>query len=203
MVSTTEDRRRSDTRDRLVDAAVDIYRRRGPGGTGLAEVCGQAGTTKGVLSHHFPGGKEELVLATIERNAGEVTATLERLLDGSPSTGDALRTFFSMYASLLRDDSDFGCPLAAAVVDASSESADVRDALATAFDAWIAMIARTLRERGWSAAEARELAVTAVAAMEGAIIVSRATGRPAMLESTGRWLSRIIDRHDAVIASSG
>lgn len=185
----TPDGRRRDTRARLVRAGVSLFRRKGPAGTGLAEVCARAGTTKGVLAHHLPGGKAELVAAAVEQNAAEVDALLARLLDERGPVAEALRTFFDGYADLLDADPDLGCPVAAAVVDGPAVGARAQEAAATAFSGWTGRLASALEAEGRPSAAARHAATTVVAAMEGAILLARAQRDPDLLRRTGAWLA--------------
>lgn len=183
------DRRRRDTRQRLVRAGVALFRRQGPAGTGLAEVCERAGTTKGVLAHHLPGGKAELVAAAVEQNAAEVDALFARLVDERTTVAEALATFFDGYADLLAADPDLGCPVAAAVVDAGAGGAAARQAAAGAFSGWTDQLATALEAEGRPAGEARDAATTVVATMEGAILLARAQRDPDVLRRTGAWLA--------------
>ncbi len=199
----TQDRRRRDTRDRLVNAAVEVFRRRGPGGAGLAEVCKRGNTTKGVLSHHFPGGKAELLTAAIKQSSGEVSALLEDLIEQSPTVPKTIRAFFDTYADLLDADPNSGCPVAAAVVDSSAEDPEVRQLAAEAFFEWTRTIADALVEQGWRREAARQMATTTVAAAEGAILLARAGDDPDLVRQTGRWLARIASKVNATIPGHG
>lgn len=183
------DRRRRDTRQRLVRAGVALFRRQGPAGTGLAEVCARAGTTKGVLAHHLPGGKAELVAAAVEQNAAEVDALFARLVDDRATVAEALTTFFDGYADLLAADPDLGCPVAAAVVDGPVGGALAQEAAALAFTGWTERLAAALEDEGRAPGEARGAATTVVAAMEGAILLARAQRDPDVLRRTGAWLA--------------
>ena len=51
------------TRDRMVLAAAGLFREQGYDGTGFRDVVKAAGTSQGVIYHHFPGGKSELGVA--------------------------------------------------------------------------------------------------------------------------------------------
>lgn len=159
------------TREAIVRAATGVIRRRGVTGAGVGEVCARAGVTKGVFSHHFPGGKEELVAAVVRRNHADVLA-----LAGAAGTVEAA---FAGYAHLLGErGTDFGCPVAAAVVDASEGSPAVRGAAGDAFAAW----AEALGPHG-------ELAV---AALEGAILLARASDDPEVVARVGRALAALL-----------
>ena len=175
------DRRPRAARDRLIDAAVDRFVHVGPGNASWREVCAKAGATKGVVAHHFPGGKEELIVAAVERNAAQVDQLLARVIDRADTPGEALVRFFDVYADLLDADPDRGCPIAASVADASATSDSVRVATARAFENWITAMTALLGDE--------DVAATVVAAMEGAILLARATRDADLLRRTARVLA--------------
>ena len=93
--------RRAQTRARLLEAAAQVYARRGFAGATLEEVASEAGFTKGAVYGHF-GSKENLLLALVEEYlAGQVAeqmalfdrdrATWERPLAGSARWMDRLQ----------------------------------------------------------------------------------------------------------------
>lgn len=180
MVSSS-DRRTTDTRVRLIDAAIESFVHIGPGNTSWGDVCAAADTTKGVVQHHFPGGKEELVVAAVERNAAVVDTFIAHVLETSTSPAEALVHFFDLYASLLDEDPDRGCPIAASVVDASATSAAVRAATARAFTRWMDRLAELIDDS--------DVATTVVAAMEGSILLARVTRDPDLVRRTARVLA--------------
>src|SRR5947207_1909 len=62
------------TRSRLVDAALEIFARRGYDGASIDAIAAQAGLTSGALYGHF-ASKDDLFIAAAERG-------LETMLDG-------------------------------------------------------------------------------------------------------------------------
>jgi AcrR family transcriptional regulator len=93
--------RRAQTRARLLEAAAEVYARRGFAGATLEEVASEAGFTKGAVYGHF-GSKENLLLALVEEHfAVQVAeqmalfdrdrATWERPLAGSERSMEQLR----------------------------------------------------------------------------------------------------------------
>jgi AcrR family transcriptional regulator len=62
----TPERRRQLTRDALVDAAADVFARRGFEGASLEEIAETAGYTRGAIYKNFDG-KEELFFAVLDR----------------------------------------------------------------------------------------------------------------------------------------
>ena len=63
----TRQRRLEHTRDVLLDAAGEVFAKRGFGGAALEDIAEAAGYTRGAIYSHF-GTKEELFLAVIERH---------------------------------------------------------------------------------------------------------------------------------------
>ncbi|MFC3454919.1 TetR/AcrR family transcriptional regulator [Amycolatopsis speibonae] len=60
------------TRQRIIDAAADEIRERGVGAATLDDICRRSGTGKSQLFHYFPEGKEQLLMAVAEWEAGQV-----------------------------------------------------------------------------------------------------------------------------------
>jgi len=80
----TPERRRELTRTALVEAAADIFARRGFDGSSLEEIAEAAGFSRGAIYSNF-GSKEDLMLAVVERYnqtlVGAFSDTLERAAD--------------------------------------------------------------------------------------------------------------------------
>ncbi len=58
--------RGEETRNRILDAALEAFARYGYDATGVAEICRRAGVTKGGFYHHFPS-KQAVFLEMLER----------------------------------------------------------------------------------------------------------------------------------------
>lgn len=77
--------------------------------------------TKGVFSHHFPEGKDDLTVAVIEANSAQVrSGFVDVLTEGGPPAA-VVMALFSGYTTMMRSKgNDFGCPIAASVVDVAT-----------------------------------------------------------------------------------
>jgi AcrR family transcriptional regulator len=113
--------RKAQTRAQLLEAAAQVYARRGFAGATLDEVASEAGFTKGAVYAHF-GSKENLLLALLEEHlAGQVVeqlelfdrerATWERPLAGSDSwmtsvgeNPERFRLFVELWVYAQRDE---------------------------------------------------------------------------------------------------
>ena len=162
------------TRDRLVHAMSRALQQRGYHGIGLAELLAEAGAPKGVLYHHFPGGKQALAVAAIEATAVHIAASLDRLIVARADPLPALQGWLEMaQAQLDRSGFERGCPLATVALETTAADTAVRAALARAFDGIRARLAVLLCAAGVAEARAGGLAALVVAACEGALMQAR------------------------------
>ena len=65
----TPQRRRQMTRDALLDAAEEVFVKRGVPGAAMEEIAAEAGFSRGAIYAHF-GSKDDLLLAVMERFIG-------------------------------------------------------------------------------------------------------------------------------------
>lgn len=162
----------SDTRDRLISTTGRLLRRQGYAATGLNQVMAEAGAPKGSMYFHFPGGKEELAAAAVDRFAERITRSLTNGLARS-SVADAVSGFFDAYiehmeATSFRD----GCAVATVALDESSSHELLAEASSRAFTAWVDLMADALRAEGHGD-DAHRLATLVIAAIEGAIVMAK------------------------------
>ena len=164
--------RTADTRERLLDAATDLVARGGYHGTGMNAVLGASGVPNGSLYHHFPGGKDELIAASIRRTGAASCEQIAAALDGGVEA--AVRSMFGFTAARLRRDRyEAGCRIATPLADAAPEAEAVRRSAVEAFDSWAEVIAERLVTDGWDRRSARATAGTLVALLQGALLLAR------------------------------
>ena len=179
-------------RERLIDSAIEMLRRHGVAGTGLAELLEHSGTARRSVYVNFPGGKSELMT--------EATRTAGRLIDSTLAGATpgldvraSLAAFVESWKETLRS-SDYaaGCPVVAAALG-RTESPAAADAAGEVFAAWQHVLAERLRDEGVAIDEAESLATTIVSAVEGAVILCLAARSTNPLERTARMLDRLVD----------
>jgi AcrR family transcriptional regulator len=175
-----------DTRERFLTAATTLFRRQGYSGTGLKQIVEHGAAPVGSFYHFFPGGKEELALAAIMRTHERYDALLDRVFASTEDTAAAASVWFAMAAKAL-EDSDFadGCPIGTVACEVASTQEKIRVAGGAVFASWRARVAERLRGEGVDAEQAARLAVFAVAALEGAILLARNNRDIAPLRDTG------------------
>jgi AcrR family transcriptional regulator len=162
------------TRDRLLFASAELFRRQGYAATGLKQVTAQAQAPFGSLYHHFPEGKEQLGEEVLRRGGAFFLALYEQVADAADDVASGLSDFFNGAAATL-EATDFAdaCPIATVAGETASTSERLRQAGADAFESWLRALGSRLEAEGVSAPRARELSLTTVMLLEGAFLLSR------------------------------
>jgi TetR/AcrR family transcriptional repressor of lmrAB and yxaGH operons len=161
-------------KDNLVRTAMRLFRRQGYASTGLQQIVAESGAPKGSLYHYFPNGKESLGESAITL-AGRLI--LEMLSDLAARHDDP-KTFLRAYCKTMAGwmaESGFqsGCPVATTLLETAPQSPTITAAGQGAIDSWIDVIVSVLARGGMARREARSRAQLIIAAMEGALILSR------------------------------
>ena len=179
------------TKDRLLEASGELFRRKGYTGTGLKQILEEARAPFGSLYHHFPGGKEELGAETVRRS-GRLYALV--MADAMDTEGDIAQRIETAFARAAEDMEASGwadaCPIATVALETSSESEPLREACAEVFEEWFAGLAAVLAAEG--VPEPRRHAIELVCAIEGAFVLCRALRDPEPLLVAGRAVAALV-----------
>lgn len=182
------------TRDRLVRAMSQALQQRGLHGVGLNELLAQAQAPKGVLYHHFPGGKTELAVAAIEATVAHITRALDELLAQQADPLPMLRGWFAAgLKQLERGQFERGCPLATVALESTAQDTALRQALAQGFAAIRERIALLLARGGLPAPQAQRLAALVVSTYEGALLQARVAGHTGPMADSAAALLDLLD----------
>jgi AcrR family transcriptional regulator len=180
----------SDTRRRILTATNELFRRGGYHGTSLKEVIVGAGVTTGSLYHFFPGGKAELAAAALNDSGASYQQLFELIADEAPDVVTAFASFFDGAADTL-EESDFldVCPIGTVAREMASTDDGLRRAADAVFVGWVEAASGRLRAAGVGAAAADELAVTAIAAFEGSLVLARTRRDADVMRGVGRQIA--------------
>jgi AcrR family transcriptional regulator len=162
-------------KDALIQAAATLFRERGYSATGLNEILKQSGAPKGSLYYYFPGGKEALGEAAVTLAGKVVSKTLRELQSKTESAGEFLQQYSELLAGWM-DASEFraGCPIATTILETCPESASMQQAGIAVFEKWIQIVSEVYMRDGQDEPQARASAQLVIAALEGALLLSRA-----------------------------
>lgn len=178
--------KRGETRERLLTTAATLFQAQGYHATGLNQVVAEGRAPKGSLYFHFPGGKEQLAAESVALSAAKVHEWLRDLSD----VDEALDLFARQ---LVASDFKDGCPVATVALDAAGESEQIRGACAAAYTSWREVLVDFLVQQGIHADRAPGLAITVLAAVEGALLLARTQRDVAPLRQVGADLRVLIE----------
>lgn len=174
------------TRQRIVEAAAAEIRERGTSVVTLDDVGRRSATGKGQLFHYFPDGREQLLLAVAEHEAGNVFDAQRPYLDELTSRA----TWLAWRDALVQSHRDQGvhCPLGVLIADIGRYSPASRTVTATLIrklqECFRAAIATTqARGEADPTLDADRTAAAVVAAFQGGVSVLIATGSADHLEA--------------------
>jgi AcrR family transcriptional regulator len=183
-----------DTKERIITATGELFRRHGYNGTGVKQVTVAADAPFGSLYHFFPGGKEELADAVIRTSGAAYRELFEVIFDAAADPAGAVTDFFDG-AALVLEATDYvdACPIGTVALEVASTNDRLRRATADVFDTWTTSAADRLRAAGVEQERAADLAVTLVAAIEGGFMLSRAARRPEPMRTAGRLMRELVE----------
>jgi AcrR family transcriptional regulator len=183
----------SSTRERILDASAELFRRQGYAGTGVKQIVTAAQAPFGSLYHFFPGGKEQLGAEAIRTSGALYELLIPAVLDPAPDPVTGVRAFFAGASEHLREtDYADACPIATVALEVSSSNETLRQACADVFESWIAAGAARYATAGITPEKARELTIAMLAALEGAFVLSRALRSTEPLEIAGELAANAV-----------
>jgi len=187
----------TDTRQRMLVAAARLLRRQGYAATAWRRVVAESSTPWGSQAYHFPDGKEQLTVEAIQLAGENYRRLLEAAL-AATHPADAVPRWARAAARELRASGwADGCPVATVALETAHSSDRIAAACAGAFSGWHAALTGAIEAHGLPRAEAAPLATTVLAAMEGALLLARATRSTEPLDAVGAELATLLrDRID-------
>ena len=180
------------TSQHFVDCASDLLRENCGGDITLAMVLDACGAQKGSLYHFFPGGKEELLAAAVEKMRDCAMAHLRQCMEESRCASEGIRKHLHFVAKLIdRPDNGLGMPFLALASTIGENSASVQAACDNALREFEKFYSSQLVKDGFSNREAKKLAAFSVATVEGAIQLARLRGSSAPVKLAAEKIAEL------------
>ena len=183
---------KGDTRQRIVEAARELFWEKGYTATGLAELLERAGANSGSFYHFFES-KDAVLRAVLE--------TYEDLLDphivkpAFERHDRPVERIFALLHSyrerLVGTDCKYGCPIGRLALELDAENAPAHERIARNFTAWRKAVEACVREAG--IAKPQDVAAFVLTVMEGGVMQSRAYGSIEPFDACVRQLRRHFD----------
>ena len=189
------------TREKLVEAAADLFARHGYTATGMTEILREARVHRGSLYHAFPS-KKDLLLAVLDRRLAHLeTQVVEPAWRDVADPIERVFALLNRYREFLEgSDCRFGCPIGSLALELHDADEEVRARLAANFRAWIGHVERCFVEAGSRLppdTDRRALATFALTTMEGGVMLSRTERTTAGFDNAVGQLRDYVSRLEA------
>ena len=161
-------------REQIVATTCNLMETQGYHATGLNQILAESGAPKGSLYYYFPGGKEELAIEAVECTSRAIAMRIEAVLAAHADPVTAIVGLLHDLAGHVEASGyAAGAPITAIALEAASTHEQLRLACHDAYTRWQEVIAAKLAANGVEGTRATQLATLIIAAIEGAITLSR------------------------------
>lgn len=183
--------RGTDTRERLVEAAANLWHARSYADVGVSEICDVADVRKGSFYHFFPS-KQDLAVAVIDRHWHDAYHDVVMPALAADSPVEQLERLTAGIAADVRRLTDQfgympGCPFGNLASELSTTDGPVRERIARLFDNQ-RMLVKDILDRAVAAGELPDAIDTEQAAramhayVEGVLLISKNADDAAVVE---------------------
>ena len=181
----------------MLVSAAELLRQRGAAGVTIDAVLERSGAPRGSVYHQFPAGRGQLLREALEYAGQEITARIDTAAGDSGTA--LLHQFVEMWSeALIASDYAAGCPVLAAAIGSGRDEQQLTSLASTIFGRWRDAAAQAYIREGFDPGEAAALADTAIAAMEGAVVLCRSARSLAPLTDIARQLEFLVRAKELV-----
>jgi AcrR family transcriptional regulator len=170
------------TRQYIIEKTAPIFNKKGYAGTSISDMTGATGLTKGSIYGNFED-KDEVAMAAFEHNVQTVTAIVRAEMARHATAKDKMLAYVQVYDNFLEHPfPEGGCPIMNTTVDADDTHPLLKRKVADVVLSWKDRLVQLIRT-GIANKEFRpdvdpeQTALTIIALIEGAILITRATGK--------------------------
>lgn len=182
------------TRERIATAMAELMRRQGYSATSVKQVAELARAPMGSLYHHFPGGKPQIAAEALRASGAAYIQLLPLLMDSHEDLREGVRAAFASAAETIEQTDWMNmCPVATVAGEIADSEPDLRAVVAEVMTSWIEQGTDYFVRRGLPSADARDLFLAVVGALEGAFILSRTLHSAEPLHAAGRAMADRVD----------
>jgi AcrR family transcriptional regulator len=181
----------SSPKNRMIRATVDLLGQSGLSAVEIKDVAHVSAASPASVRRFFPGGRLELATAALEQAEQDIAQWFGAVFhQRKPIAGKVEQLFADAAKNVEASGFAKGCPAAAVTLDLDRDSEELRAVCRTVFTSWQDAIATGLDEV--PKAKRGEIAELILAALEGALILSRAAATQEPLLRSGRSLGELL-----------
>jgi TetR/AcrR family transcriptional regulator, lmrAB and yxaGH operons repressor len=161
-----------DTKSLLIDTATTLFQHKGYKGVGINEILKASNVTKGALYHHFPNGKEELLITCLHGLNEAITTDIEAIFSRHLSTKDAILSMIDkLIHNFEKNGTIIGYTCSSIISEMATMSEPVRTACSDLYENIQHLYCEKIITEGYSNESASAIALLMTASIEGAMML--------------------------------
>lgn len=178
------------TRERIIQAAFELFHARSYDGVGVQEICDTAEVTKGSFYHFFPS-KDDLAIAVIDTVWAHAEQEMQQLIDPAVPPLTRIEQFFEgihvkVCSMKEKRGRILGCPIGNLTSELSTQNEAIRQRLVCVYDNMCRYFEHALRDAAACGQILPDTDVTVaarsmVAFLQGMAVLGKAYNNPDMI----------------------
>lgn len=170
------------TRQFIVERTAPIFNTKGYAGTSLNDMAEATGLTKGSIYGNF-ANKDEVALAAFDHNLKNVEGIISFEMDKQNTITEKLLVYVSVYENFVKFPTlTGGCPILNTATEADDTHPALKQKASDAINGWknkiVRLINTGIKNSEFKAdTNAEQLALTIIAMIEGAVMITKLTGK--------------------------
>lgn len=186
------------TRQFIVEKTAPIFNKKGFAGTSLNDMMHATGLTKGSIYGNFVN-KDDVALAAFDFNLKQVNGVIREEMASRNTCREKLLVYTKVYENFLEFPfPDGGCPVLNTAVDADDTHPELKQRASDAIHNWKNIISKLI-QKGIENNEFKanidpeQIALTIIATIEGAIMITKLTGKLNYRRAIMRSVEKLIN----------
>jgi AcrR family transcriptional regulator len=170
------------TRQYIIEKTAPIFNKKGYAGTSLSDMTKATGLTKGSIYGNF-SDKDEVALAAFDHNIEQLNAITRAEIAKQKTVRGQLLAYVNVYDNFQKNPfPEGGCPIMNTTVDADDTHPALKNKVCNVLLSWkdrlVHLIGKGIENKEFqSSINPEQAALTIIAMIEGAILITRATGK--------------------------
>ncbi|HPI88187.1 MAG TPA: TetR/AcrR family transcriptional regulator [Spirochaetota bacterium] len=169
------------TRDKVIQLSMDLIHARGVGNTSMNDIIAATGVKKGNLYFHF-SSKEELALEVIDRARRQYSEYLSSAISGTTSMEKLESLIDAVVSFHVKRKLRGGCIFGNTALETGGTDSPLRLLIREVFSRWAGQIEALIIQAAGEGSARNDippdvLARTIIAALEGAIMLAKVSGK--------------------------
>lgn len=187
---------KTDSRDKMVEAASRLFQMKGYHATGLNEILKVSNAPKGSLYYYFPDGKEELALAAIELAGKIIQSKIKISLNQYTDSVSAIQKVILDMETALREEGKLqNVSISLLALETYLSSETLREACKESFSDLENIYTEKLIQDGVSSEAAQELGMVIQSMIEGALTISVTKKDTAPLSAVAKQIQVLVSQY--------